>query len=634
MVKINSFNNYTPATIVSNFRIHGSKVQKISYSGRFTRDGIRKHMQKQADDLATDYPNYAMAIALKFDNLGWRGGDIFPIGEQVRIYDPSDSSFDDDDVGEIKQFRVFTFKPKIKQRQGGNGDHNDCLFECLNDSLRVRNKFFSGAHLKKYLGLKRDDKVDIKYIPKVENYLRSVRINVEGDHTYTSVKGNLAIEINIRLIDGHYSLIEKEPIQVRGTATKEKIPVIYDLSETNGKNEKNVKICIKGKEKYITLEKFRNIRSKPRTSQYILIPKNDNKTLTESYENFITDANILKEETNGMINMYMTGKNTKTALQYFYDLTKYMKPAEPIGATESRWIENSVKGPMVYSEPYKGPGYQYDIVSMYPSLMIDKKFKLPIKKGSFMKLTDTEFNSMKTSNSFKVGIYRCVINRPEDFPFTSQSKSQTTCNKLFKINETNYYTHFDLERAAELKFDVKLIHDDEPNALIYAHNELIYGSVLFEEIVKKLFCLKSKGITRAKQILNSLWGALSERNQIKLFVKEGDLKVEIYDNKEVIALLPAADDDSIMVKLANRDSYYETNYSRICPFLLSLGRYTISKLIESNVDSIVRLHTDGFLSSKELPIKTGVGLGQLKYIGHCPETTVVNMRKPTGIFTV
>lgn len=56
-----------------------------------------------------------------------------------------------------------------------------------------------------------------------------------------------------------------------------------------------------------------------------------------------------------------------------------------------------------------------------------------------------------------------------------------------------------------------------------------------------------------------------------------------------------------------------TPYARIGPFLTSYCRYFLSKLLANHMESIVYIHTDGFISTKPIPsLQISDGLGKFK----------------------
>jgi hypothetical protein len=61
--------------------------------------------------------------------------------------------------------------------------------------------------------------------------------------------------------------------------------------------------------------------------------------------------------------------------------------------------------------------------------------------------------------------------------------------------------------------------------------------------------------------------------------------------------------------------------------MLGRGRKLISDTMKPYIDKITYCHTDGFLSTEELPLKTGTNLGDLKFDGYCEECEVIGCNK-------
>ena len=224
--------------------------------------------------------------------------------------------------------------------------------------------------------------------------------------------------------------------------------------------------------------------------------------------------------------------------------------------------------------------------------MADNKMLFPLKAGLYKYFTKAEFNSSKF---YQYGVYNCAVSNVD--------------TRLFKINKSNWYTHIDLNRAKELKADIEIIENanQKSNAMIYARDKLIQGHYLFGDFVSYLFSLKQsckndEEKDAVKMILNCLWGALVKKNVVSLNTNG---ETEIYGNKEIESI-QSRGDNKYYVKLINRDSYYETEFARIKPFLLAKARGKLSKIMESNINSIVWCHTDGLIASKKLDIKLGI----------------------------
>jgi len=120
---------------------------------------------------------------------------------------------------------------------------------------------------------------------------------------------------------------------LKGVAFDTKIPVIIDGDQTDD----NKMYCYDGKQyKYITHDEYKQIRSLRTPFIPIMRDKDDKivndkydktdkqsrkmikKELKQIHEEFIKDADFLLKETKGVINMYKSGRDTKTAIQLAY----------------------------------------------------------------------------------------------------------------------------------------------------------------------------------------------------------------------------------------------------------------------------------------------------------------------------
>ena len=73
--------------------------------------------------------------------------------------------------------------------------------------------------------------------------------------------------------------------------------------------------------------------------------------------------------------------------------------------------------------------------------------------------------------------------------------------------------------------------------------------------------------------------------------------------------------DVAKMDVYKKDKLFESDWARIKPFLVSKGRYMISKVIEKNLDNCVQCHTDGIIlkSLIEPTQKLGNDIGDLKF---------------------
>lgn len=362
------------------------------------------------------------------------------------------------------------------------------LKEVIHDDLiKV---FPTPQSLKKYLDIDISDKVSVDSIPLIEEKLKDYKISVCGDHIYTSCK-NSNLEIRLRLYNEYYEVYNKNNWKPYGSSKHQRKPLVHSKKCIDN----NYKVYDGEKYRYINKQKFSELRENPRNSEWVLIMQEDD-TLKQTYSDFVRIADEMFHATNGEINMYKTGRPSVTALNCFHKLTKFVQP-EPIDQDEAKFIRNATLGPVIFSTKYTGEAYKYDVSSFYPSILSSQTFLVPIKRGTFTKLSNEEINEAKY---FNPGICRAII--------TGE------VGQVFRKNKLNYYTHYDLTTAKEMGLTIELIDDDQPNALIYGADQRVSGSKIFKKFIDTLFKLKQDKIEIAKKILNSLWGILCEENRL------------------------------------------------------------------------------------------------------------------------
>ncbi len=541
----------------------------------------------------------------------WRNGAFVNVGNNVKLYNWSYRHGYNVDTSKAYELKFYV---TYADMGFGEDKHNDCVYNCMKKILCDKMPFDSPQELKEFLGLKRDDKIPFDCIAIIDKYLEENNIQhklrVKGDFVYQSGRKTNKI-IPLIIINEHAILPKKkdecriyDKYFVSNCFYNDKKPIIYT------KYAKNKYACFDGeKHFFIDTTEFRALNKNLVTYMvnHDMITTDRDMPLTEAYDDYIQIANELKNITNGKINMYKTGSYANTALKLFIDLNPDIIP-EPIKQYESIYINNASVGAIMYSVPYNGEAYMYDVVSMYPSILRSEFFMVPIKKGEFMKLTTF-------GDYIKHGIYRCNIKGT---------------HPLFRTNNKNLYTHIDLGMAKLYGLGIELIDDSEVNALIYKQETLVKASWLFGKYIDMVFPLKKQGIKSAKNILNVLWGRLCQINELEHVIDMNDKQVfELYDNSALTSIIPI-DDNERLVKYVNVNRSFDTPFARMKPFLLAKAREKLGKLIHKDIDNIVRIHTDGFISKCKLDIPIGDNIGDLKFEGYTDNCTVVNCNNYDG----
>jgi hypothetical protein len=81
-------------------------------------------------------------------------------------------------------------------------------------------------------------------------------------------------------------------------------------------------------------------------------------------------------------------------------------------------------------------------------------------------------------------------------------------------------------------------------------------------------------------------------------------------------------------KHQNTIKQYKSPFARICPFIVSKGRANMAKIMEPYKETIVKIHTDGFISSEiAKDIKLSYELGVLVCEGLYNHIKIINNSK-------
>jgi hypothetical protein len=613
---LDKFEKYNPKMKhLQNIKYVGNEILRF----RFDRDKFtgNTYSVKEVQKISNEFSEYMkkkglngkIMTSMNYGILDWRSGKFSDIGEDVNLYTPADSGIEMEIIPQIKSFVIYSvIKPKA---QGGTDHFNDCLYNCIKQVIiRIEDYWESPEAFKKFLGVKnRCDKVPVnnENIEKVEKKLRNFQINIRGDFVYSStVKSDKVINLN--LSNQHFTVEKptKKPL-VRFINFYEKPIMLYDKLTFEGydgnikrilsKEEAN-EIKYDFKSKYILVE--RELQKDEKGNNIVI-------SIEEEYDKLIPVIDKLKEASGGLINLYKSGSYKNASLNLFDSFTKFLNEPEEIQQDEANWIYESSIGALIWAEEYEGELYKYDVKSLYPYLMTSTTLKFPIKRGEFQKLD-------KFGDFFQYGIYRCKILKSSD----------ESINKLFRFNQSNYYTAISLTHAKTLGLTIELIQDDKPNFLYYSRDKLITFNEVFKPFVEFMFELKEKKIEKSKQVLNILWGALCEIDKKKYFCEETK-EINISDDEEIFEIRPYKNDEEIdIISTHKNQKRYKTNYARLNPFLVSQGRLHMSNLLLPYKDNIHRIQTDGFLSDIKIHQNKEVKLGELKYEGFTEKGVIKN----------
>lgn len=585
----------------------------------YTRNDIKTIGNKLSKYLQKYKITGHITLATLFENDEYKlnkymSGYQTKIGEDVNIFDADDYEEEEKAMfNTVNEFNDFTFyilldKPEYKfgKKQGGKMEYNDCLYFCLEKTVKIYLTWTKPSSLKKFLKLRRFDMISIDLMEKIEHKI-NVGINITGDHIYTS-KLNSNLNIHLILKNNHYTINHKVNQKIKYINYNEKKILMIDNDN---------KLCYNGIE-YIELTDEFNSDVKCFRTDYIAVGKIDKKkALKDEYERYIRLANYLKEATKDKqyeINLYKTGGIANTSLKLLNDMTKHITP-DDILDDEAIWIKESSIGAIIFAQEYDGSAYKYDIKSMYPSIISNNNVMCPIKRGDFKYISQEEFNKLKY---FPTGIYNCKILKSTD----------ENINKQFRFNKYNRYCNISLNHAKILNLTIEMIETEtkENNTLLYPRNKCLTSQQVFKSYVDYLFPLKEKN-KDVKLLLNIITGLIAQTNSEKVEIKADGEKVEIFDNVNIINLHKIGNNGDMILEIVKENNYFKSNFARLKPFLYAKARANISEYINPIKEHVIKCNTDSMILNKNCFVKTGSNIGDMVFEGYFHHIKIINNSK-------
>lgn len=553
-----------------------------------TRDQIRDFAQKYFQKFKNQELEYM--ITARFPQ-GWRASPFeeFEDMDTARlennhvisggIYAKSGVANQDS----VNRFSVFVRKQA--RQQGGKDDHNDCLWNCHKQATgKMPLAIDKPEKLKKLLGLKRDDPIDISHLPKYEE-IANVSFEVSGDTEYISSIIR-PIHIKLVLLDEHFMYDYGHKLNpITGMfftpVSKENVYTYKRVDKDSDEYE------LFNGGKTFTVSNVNLFKYHMPSHRSIMIYCERDEDLSDKRQSYIDLADVLIAKTNNKINLYKYKKISSVSFDIWKNqFGQSLQIPEDIDNIESLWLAKSNKGGLHYAQEYEGIGYSYDMNGMYQYYMSDGNFKVPFTKPVFETLPET-----LEKEKIRYGVYRCDI--LSEHPLINQ--------------RSKYWTHCDLLMMISLGVKFKPIQDGQANAMIYDRNGRVSGRYLFKSFFEYMSEVK-KNIKVAgyndkyklfKIIINSLWGYMSKKGINKLRSSRGDINID--DPKiEIDEIRPMNDDGDIEVRTINKVNQYKLPYARIGTFLTAYARNKFSDLILPLTDDIVRVNTDSFLLTRKL----------------------------------
>lgn len=632
--KLNKLGNFQviPSHAYSNsynaFFINFNSVAYTQHNKPYTKQEIKDLCNKVSRILGNMGLKGKIETILDYGGM-IRSGQNSDIGNNIKLFDP-EILYPNDENEELKEYidkannfkwcdmfvRVQNPKYKLSKLGGYSNNTNDCLYNCINATIPQYNPFKNPEDLKHFLGIGRNEMINIDDIEKIEKKIGNVGINVTGDCIYTS-KITQKLNIHLLLKNNHYQINHHINRKVTYESYHDRQLLIYDKLQRIGYDgEKFIEIDEK---MYDDILNYR--------TEYIIIPrKNFKKSIEEYYNENKQMADTLLEMSNGKINMYRTGTIKRTALKVLDQTTKHIK-LEKILFDEALIIQNATSNGFIFNEDYEGEAYKYDINSLYPFIYSSNTMLVPIERGNFTTLTNDNIKQMndKLKGGYAYGLYKYNIYR----------SGNKQIDRLFRFKGlvdkdddevSNFYTHIDLKMADMLGLKKELILCDN-NALLYPRNKCLTGQQVFGEFKNMLYPLKEKKVEGSKLLLNILSGSLGQINKSKIYIdKDSD---EIYDlddlGLEVLNVGETTNRKAFIYNCVDKEHYFNNQLARFKPFMLSQARKIMFDLILPINDKVKKVYIDSIITTE--PMEHFNEMGKLKFEYYCDNIKIQNNKK-------
>jgi hypothetical protein len=279
-----------------------------------------------------------------------------------------------------------------------------------------------------------------------------------------------------------------------------------------------------------------------------------------------------------------------------YYCKKNYKKHQPITPVEYKWFRWCHNGGIQYlrENNITLECYGYDFISFY-ALILNSDLLIPTKPGKEVILTELP-------KKLKHGFYRVKITCEND-----------NFRKIFGFSHADTYLNISLEIAIKyrkkFKVEINLIQDGEPNAYLYEDSDMVELKPICEKWYNKLAYLKRKFPKNrlVKHMLSSAPGHLNAKNTVnKTFEEIEEMRAEgitvgMKDTNDFVIHDVKEFDDKEYYVLLNTKSPYQHNI-RLIPFVTARGRNEIGKVAMLDIDSVVRIHTDGIVFDKPMEL--------------------------------
>ena len=181
--------------------------------------------------------------------------------------------------------------------------------------------------------------------------------------------------------------------------------------------------------------------------------------------------------------------------------------------------------------------------------------------------------------------------------------------KMFVFSKYNVYHSYSLQQAIEykeiyeMKINIELIQDKEPNAYLYNKNDLVslksITTAWYNNLTKLRKQLPKNKLL--KHLISSAWGHLNAKNYLYLEweeIQEKKLNIGVGECYEYEIINYYDYGDREYYELLNTKKPYKHNI-RLKPIITAISRIMTSDIVLQDINNVVRVHTDSITFTKE-----------------------------------
>jgi hypothetical protein len=280
-------------------------------------------------------------------------------------------------------------------------------------------------------------------------------------------------------------------------------------------------------------------------------------------------------------------------------IEKVFAEMENIDQLEFSWMERCNCSALIKLFIEKGTiidSWGVDFRGTYPHILGDKdfSFRIPIKRGKEYTLKEIDFKKLTK------GYYHIII-----------SSDDENFNKVFNYCKNNVYTDISIyqafmyQRDHNMKINFELVQDGKPNCYLYDKTICCY--TLFQkwyDVVKKLKDELPHN-KLVKHLSSALWGYLCKYNRRYMTVDEivkEDLAISWNTSNTNVDYYKTDEDSKGVWELIDaKQPFTHMAIARLKPFLLSKARMMTGNIMLSDIENVIRIHTDNVTFSKPHP---------------------------------